>query len=170
MLRFLALGQFRCESGPRIKSGDSCAACAQSFGQCALWNQFEFQFTRQHLPLELLVLADVRRHHFFYLARRQQNSHPEVIHAGVVADNREAFDAAVVQRGDEILRNPTQPESACSDGHVVVKQALKRSHRVRVDFVHAKKLTTDYPNASETVSSRVAGAEIIGRLEFRFLS
>ena len=36
--RFLALGQLRCKSGPRVKSGNSGAASAQSFGQRALRN------------------------------------------------------------------------------------------------------------------------------------
>src|SRR4029077_15980974 len=79
-----------------------------------------------------------------------QNSHAEIINAGVVAYDRETFHTARVQSGDEILRYPAQPESAGSDRHVVVKQAVQRSLGVRVDFAHLERLTTDYPNASET--------------------
>src|SRR5206468_3956215 len=97
---------------------------------------------------------------------RQQNSHAEVIHASVVAHDREAPDATRVQGGDEILRYPAQAKSSGSDRHVVVKQAVKRSLGVRIDFAHGKRLTTDHRNASERkVASEFSaknGSTIIG--------
>ena len=129
--RLLALGQFGAEAGARVKPRDARAARAQPLGERALRDQLEFEFTRQHLALELLVLADVGGHHLFHLPGGEQNPHAEAIHARVVADDGEAFHAAVVQRGDEIFRNAAQPEPARSDRHVVVKQAGKRGLGVR---------------------------------------
>ena len=102
---------------------------------------------RQHLALELLVLADVGSHDLFHLPGGEQNPHAEAIHARVVADDGETFHAAVVQCGDEIFRYAAQPESAGSDRHVVVEQAVERSLGVGVNFAHVERnLTTDYAN------------------------
>src|SRR5207249_7496346 len=55
-----------------------------------------------------------------------------------------ALPISVVQCGDEILRYAAQPEPACSDRHVVVEQAGKRSRGVGIDFAHVERdLTTD---------------------------
>ncbi len=145
--RLLALGQFGAEAGARVKSRDARAARAQPLGQRALRDELEFEFARQHLALELLVLADVGGHDFFHLPRGEQNAHAEAIHARVVADDGEAFHAAVVQGGDEIFRDAAQPEPAGGDRHVVVEQAVKRGLGVRVNFAHVERnLTTDYAN------------------------
>ena len=145
--RLLALGQFGAEAGARVKPRDARAARAQPLGQRALRDEFEFEFARQHLALELLVLADVGGHHLFHLPGGEQNPHAETIHARVVADDGEAFHAAVVQCGDEILRYAAQPEPARGDRHVVVEQAGKRSLGVGVNFAHVgRNLTTDYSN------------------------
>ena len=84
----------------------------------------------EHLALEFLVLADVGGHDLLHLPGGEQNPHAEAIHARVVADDGEAFHAAVVQCGDEIFRDAAQPEPARGDRHVVVEQAGKRSRGV----------------------------------------
>ncbi len=137
--RLLALGQFGPEAGASVKARDTCAACAQSLGERALRNELQFEFTRQHLALELLVLADVRSHDLFHLPRSEQNPHAETIHARIVADDGEAFNAALVQGGDEILGYAAQSEPARSNRHVVVEQAGKRSRGVGINFVHVER-------------------------------
>ncbi len=121
--RLLALGQFGAEAGASVKPRDPRAARAQPLGECALRDELQFEFTRQHLALELLVLADVRSHDLFHLSGGEQNPHAKAIHARVVADDGEAFHAARVQRGDEVLRYAAQPEPARGNRHVVVEQA-----------------------------------------------
>ena len=140
IFRLFAFGQFRAEAGARVKSRDARAARAQSFRQRALRNQLELEFAREHLPLELLVLAHIGSHHFFHLPRREQNAHPETIHARVVAHDGQSFHAAVVQRRDQILRDAAQPEAAGSDRHVVVQQAIERGLGVRINFAHVEEI------------------------------
>ena len=142
--RLLALGQFGAEAGAGVKARDARAARAQPLGECALRDEFEFEFARQHLALELFVLADVGGHHLLHLPGGEQNPHAEAIHARVVADDGEAFHAAVVQCGDEIFRDAAEPESARGDCHVVVQQAGQRRRGVGVNFAHVEgNLTTD---------------------------
>ena len=128
--RLLAIGQFGGEAGAGVKPGDARAARAQPLGECALRDEFEFEFAAEHLAFEFLVLADVGSHHLFYLPGGEQNPHAEAIHARVVADDGEAFHAAVVQCGDEIFRYAAEPEPARGDCHVVVKQAGQRSRGI----------------------------------------
>ena len=172
-LCLFAFGQFGAEAGAGVKPGNARAARAQSFGECALRDEFKFEFARQHLALELLVLADVGGHDLLHLSGGEQNAHAEAIHAGVVADDGEAFHAAVVQGGDEIFRYAAEPEPARSDRHVVVEQAGKRSRGVRVNFAHVERnLTTDCTNASggdawERSDSRAAARADIARAQRR---
>ena len=94
----------------------------------------------EHLAFEFLVLADVGSHDFFHLPGGEQNAHAETIHARVVADDGQAFHAAVVQGGDEILRDAAQPEAARGDRHVVVQQAGQGRLGVGVNFAHVEKI------------------------------
>src|SRR5262249_33718027 len=119
---------------------DPRATRTQPLRQRALGNELEFKFTRQHLTLELPVLANVRGQDFFHLACGEQNSHSETIYASVVADNSQALHAAVAQRRDQIFWNAAQPEPARSDRHVVVKQAVKRGGGVRINFAHVDEI------------------------------
>ena len=66
--RLLAFGQFGAEAGASVKPRDSSAARAQPLGERALRDEFEIEFTRQHLALELLVLAHVGGDDFLHLA------------------------------------------------------------------------------------------------------
>jgi hypothetical protein len=124
--RLLALGQLGAEAGASVEPRDARAAGAQSLGQRSLRNELEFQFARQHLALEFLVLPNIRGHDLFHLPGGEQNAHAEAIYARIVAHDGEAFHAAVMQRGDEVFRNAAQSEPTRGDGHVVVEQAGQR--------------------------------------------
>src|SRR5438445_13886871 len=137
---FLALSQVGAETGACVESRDPRATRTQPLRERALGNELEFKFTRQHLTLELLVLANVRGQDFFHLPCGEQNSHSETIDASVVANNGQALHAVVAQRRDQIFRNAAQPEPARSDRHVVLKQAVKRGGGVRINFVHAEEI------------------------------
>ena len=82
-----SFSQFGGEASPRVEPRDARAACAQSFRERALRNKFKLELARQYLAFELFILANIRRHHFFYLARCEQNAHAETINAGVIAHN-----------------------------------------------------------------------------------
>ncbi len=143
--RLLAFGQFGAEAGAGVKPRDARAAGAQPLSQCALRDELEIEFARQHLAFELLVLADVGGHDFLHLPGGEENAHAEAIHARVVPDDCEAFHPAVVQGGDEIFRDTAEPEPARGDRHVVVKKAGQRGLCVGVNFAHVERsLTTDY--------------------------
>jgi hypothetical protein len=101
-----------------------------------LRRQYQFQFARQHLALELLVLTHVAGDDFLHLPRLQQKPHAEIIDAGVVADDGQVLGAAVDQCLDEIFRDAAEAESACGNGHAVLQQALQCSGCIGVDFFH----------------------------------
>ncbi len=144
-LRLLALGQFGAECRPRVKPRDSRAARAQPLGQRALWDELEIELAGQHLAFELLVLAHVGGHDFFHLARLEEHAHAEVVHARIVADDGEAFDSALMQRGDEIFRDAAEPKAAGGDRHVVVEETGQGGLGVGVNFAHVERsLTTDW--------------------------
>ncbi len=104
------------------------------------------------MSLELLVLAYVGGHHFLDLARRQQNAHAEAVHAGVVTHDREPFHTTVVQRADQIFRNPAESEAARGDGHVIVQQAIECGPGVGIDFAHAEKVRFDESSRKRAIS------------------
>ena len=71
IVRVFVFSKLGAECGARIEAGNSRAARAKFFGECALWHQLQIEFMRQYLPLKLLVLTDVGGDHFFYLSRFQ---------------------------------------------------------------------------------------------------
>ena len=97
-------------------------AGANPFGERSLRDQLDLDLPAQELPFELLVLADVGRDHLRDLPGLQQNADPEIVDAGVVADDGQPLGAARMQRLDEILGNPAQPESAHHDRRAVGDQ------------------------------------------------
>src|SRR5207245_1259546 len=86
--------------------------------------------------LEFLVLAHIGGDHLLHLAGLEQQAHAEIVDAGVVADDREALNAAVLERGDEILRDSAQAEAAGSDGDVVAQQPLQGGSGVGINLFH----------------------------------
>ena len=120
----------RCE-----EAADTGATGAEPLGERPLWHEFHLELIRQELPLELLVLADIRRDHLRDLARLQQNAEAKVIDAGIVADCGEAFRALCTERLDEILRNPAETKPAHHDRRAVLYQG-NGARRIRQHLVH----------------------------------
>ena len=96
----------------REKAADAGAAGANALGKRALRHELDFQFAAQILPLELLVLANIGRHHLPHLVRLQQDANAEIVHARVVADDGQIPGAARVQGLNEVFGNPAEPEAA----------------------------------------------------------
>ena len=62
----------------------------------------------------------------------------------LLPDDGQVLHSALMQRGDEILRDTAKPEAAGGDRHVVVQQAIEGRLGVRVNFAHVEgTLTTD---------------------------
>jgi hypothetical protein len=74
----------------------------------------------------------------FHLSRLQQQSHAEIVHAGIVADDGEVLGAAVDQGLDQVFRNAAESESAARNRHAIVQQSLKRCGGVGIDFFHGR--------------------------------
>ena len=164
VFRFLAFGKLRCETGARVKSRNSRAACAQSFSECALRNQFKLELAREDLPLEFLVLANVRRHHLFHLTRWKQNSHAEIVHARVVAYDCQSLHAAFVNRRDQVFRDAAQSKTAGGNRHVVVKKTFQRRLRIGINFVHLEKIVLVFDGrATSTIACSENFRRQIGR-------
>src|SRR5260370_28804469 len=107
ILRFLALGQFGAEAGAGVEPGDPSAARPQPLGECALRDELEFEFTRQNLALQLLILPNAGGHDLLDLSSGERKAHAAAIHARIVADDGEPLHAAVAQASDEIFRDAT---------------------------------------------------------------
>ena len=84
-----ALGDLRADAGLRVERRDAGAAGAQLLGERALRRQLELELAGEELPLELLVLADVRRGHLADALGVQQDAETPVVDAAVVADDAE---------------------------------------------------------------------------------
>src|SRR6185369_13713035 len=82
-----SFGNRRAYSGRSVEAGYSSSPRPDPLRKSTLGYQFHLKFTRQILPLELLVLADVRGDHLFYLAVFQQKSQTPVIDPAVVRDD-----------------------------------------------------------------------------------
>ena len=135
---------FVAEGGARVEARDPRAARAQLLRQRSLRDQLQLELAREHLPLELLVLADIRRDHLLHLPRLQQQTHAETIHARIVAHDGEPFHAAVDQRRDQVLGDAAETEASRGDRHVVVEQTGERGLGVGKNFAHEERtLTTE---------------------------
>ena len=91
------------------------AAGAQLLGERALRRELELELAGEELPLELLVLADVRRGHLADALRVQQDAETPVVDAAVVADDAEVARALREQRLDQRDRVAGQAEPADSE-------------------------------------------------------
>src|SRR2546430_383773 len=135
-LGLLALGELGAGRGARVEGWNAGAARAQLLSQRALRRQLQVELARQHLALELLVLAYIGGDHLLNLARLEEQAHAEIVDARIVADDGKAFDAAADQCLDEILRDPAQPEAARGDRHVVAQHSLERRGGVWIYLFH----------------------------------
>src|SRR5690606_34127972 len=96
--------------------GDPGAAGADALGQRALRRQLDLELPAQVLPLELLVLADVRRDHLPDLAVLEQEPEPEVVDPAVVGHDHEILRAERAERRDAVLRDAAEAEAAREEG------------------------------------------------------
>src|SRR6185437_1305959 len=87
--------------------------------ESSLRRELDLELAAQELPLELLVLAHVRRRHPADAPGAEQQPEPPVIDAAVVADDREAARALLEKRRDQLHRIAAQPEAADRDGVAV---------------------------------------------------
>ena len=78
------------------------------------------------LARELLVLADVGADHLLDHVPVEQLAQAPAVDAAIVADHRQALDAARDDGVDQVLGNPAQAEAARDDRHVVAQQAGER--------------------------------------------
>ena len=93
------------------------------------------QFAGQILPLELLVLADVRGNHLGDLARLEQLAEAELVDAGVVGDDGQAAHARLAQREDQVLGDAAQAEAARHHRHPVEQQPVEGGTGVGEDLL-----------------------------------
>ena len=84
-----AFGHLGADAGLREERRDARPAGAKLLGERALRGELDLEFARQELPLELLVLADVRRGHLADAFLGEQQAEAPVIHPAVVADDAE---------------------------------------------------------------------------------
>ncbi|KTR86391.1 hypothetical protein NS220_18290 [Microbacterium testaceum] len=100
-LRQPALGDLRADARLRVEGGDPRSSGTELLGEGPLRGQLELEFTGEELPLELLVLAHVRRGHLADATGTQQDAEPPVVDAAVVRHHREVARALGEERLDE---------------------------------------------------------------------
>ena len=128
--------------GPNAGFCEKCrnpgAPCPDAFGECALRIEFEFQFAGQILPLEELVLADIRRDHLFDLPRLEQNAQSGAIDPRIVRDDRQILDPEIMNGLDQNVRNAAKPKSSRHEDHSVLDDVGQGRTCIWINFVHAR--------------------------------
>ena len=107
----LALGDFRSVAGRREEGRDARATRPAALGERPLRNQVHLELARQHLALELVVLADVAGDHLPDLLALQQQAEPKVVHSGVIGDAGQTRHAKPNELVDAVLGDSAQAES-----------------------------------------------------------
>ena len=125
LAHFLAFGDQRTDAGLGEEGRNPGAAGADALGERSLRIEFEFQFARQILLREQLVLADIGRDHLLDLARFQQAAKTDAVDAGVVGNHGQVLHAGVADRVGQRLRDAAQTEAAGHDHHAVFQQDLR---------------------------------------------
>src|SRR5205807_2719757 len=97
-------------------------------------HELHLQLAREELPLELRVLADVRRDHLADLPGLQQQAEAPVVDTGVVRDAGQILHPALDERVDEILGDAAEAEAA-DDERRAVGDVAHRITRGRNDLV-----------------------------------
>src|SRR5690606_18888265 len=98
--------------------------------------ELELEFARQVLPLELLVLADVRRDHLAHLSRLEQLAEAETVDAGVVRNAGQVLHAGVAQGRDQRLGDAAQAEAADGDRLAVGDHSCQGGSGAREYLAH----------------------------------
>ena len=159
-LCLLALRDDRTEAGLGIERRNASPACAQPLGERALRRELEFEFAREILPLEFLVLADVGRDHLLDLPGLEEDAEAEIVDSGIVGNDGQVLHACVAHRGDQCFGNAAKAKAADGDRHAVLDHVSKCCSSARIDFIHrARSLPSGRvrPGPAEA-SFRLAGA------------
>src|SRR5262249_23646479 len=136
-----------CADSRRSKEcGNSCSACANTFGKSSLRHQIEFYFSLQNHLLEQLVFADIGPDMFANLSRRKQQPHAEAVNTNVIADCCEVLYVLANQGSDQIFWNTTQAESAHHDDGAVENIAY-RFIRIGNNFIHEARILNEKGSA-----------------------
>src|ERR1700730_5601348 len=90
--QLLPIGNDSPNAGLGEKRRDAGAACPDALRQGALRIEFEFEFAGKILPLEKLVLTDIRRDHFPDLSCFEEEPEACAIDARVVRDHCQILD------------------------------------------------------------------------------
>jgi hypothetical protein len=88
------------------------------------------------LTLEFLVLADIGRDHLPHLPSAEQLAQALIVDACIVGSDGEILHAARLDCIDEALRDAAKTEASGANRHSVEQEAIKRSLRVRINFLH----------------------------------
>src|ERR1700677_4868169 len=99
--RQAAVGDQRADAGRRVERRNSGAAGAHAFGERALRNEFDFDFTAEILALELFVLTDVRADRAANPLRAEQDAQALLVDAAVVRDRDEVGGTGCEERPDQ---------------------------------------------------------------------
>jgi hypothetical protein len=130
-----AVGDLGAGARRRVEAGDAGPARAQPFGERALRRQLDLELAVEVLALELLVLADVRRHHPPDPLLAQQEPESPTVDAAVVRHGLEVGDAGVEDCLDQDARDAAESESPHGERRPAgdVGDSLGRTSN---DFVH----------------------------------
>src|SRR5271157_1162 len=136
LAHLLAFGDHRTHTRRRIEAGDAGAAGPDALRQCTLRHELQLDFTAECQAFEHFVLAHVASHHFGDLPRLQQASQAELIHARIIAYDREVLRAFASHGVDEVFGNATEPETADHDRRAV-GEVGNGGVRIGEDLVHS---------------------------------
>ena len=134
-LGLLALGDLRAGAGGGEERRNACPAGADALGQRALRVELDLQFAGEVLLRERRVLADIGADHLAHLPRLQQHAQTDLVDAGVVRDDRQAFTPLSRIASISAAGMPHRPEPAGHDRHAVAQQARQRRLRIGIDLV-----------------------------------
>ena len=117
--RLFAIGHYGADARRSVEGGNAGATRPNPFGQSALGNQRDVDFSSDHLRFQQLVFAHVAANKGSDHAGFEHETQPESIDAHVVADDAQMAHAPAHHGRDQVFRNAAQPESAQHDGGAV---------------------------------------------------
>jgi hypothetical protein len=96
----------------RVEGENPRAPRPHPLGERPLRDELDVELAAQVLALELRVLADVGGHHPADLPGLQEQAEAPIIHAAVVRNGGQATDALPDERGDQVLGDSAETETA----------------------------------------------------------
>ena len=134
VFHFLTFGDQSADARFGVKAGDPGAASAHAFGQSALRTEFNFQLTRQILPLKFFILAHIRRNHFSHLLRPQQLADAFIVNAGIVRHKGQARDPAIAHSIHQAFGKAAKAIATACNQNVVFQHARERRFGIGEKF------------------------------------